>query len=272
LTAALRGVPTLVLEQNAVPGLTNRLLARFVRAAAITYDETRAYFGAKAFVTGNPVRAEFFTPRTDGPASAEPRLLILGGSQGAHAVNVAIVAAAPALVTANPRVRIVHQTGERDRTHVAHEYDRSGVTARVEAFLEGVADEMRAADLVICRAGATTLAELAATGRPAVIVPLPTATDDHQRRNARVLAEAGAAIAVEERDLGDGRLAHLVAELLADPARRLRMSAAMRRFATPPGCRSWRVDVARAHAPGALRRHWGYWHERYRGAAREPRL
>jgi UDP-N-acetylglucosamine--N-acetylmuramyl-(pentapeptide) pyrophosphoryl-undecaprenol N-acetylglucosamine transferase len=239
LTAALRGVPTLVLEQNAVPGLTNRLLARVVRAAAITYDETRAYFGAKAFVSGNPVRAEFFTPRADGPApDGPPCLLILGGSQGAHAVNLAVVAEASALLTAEPRLRIVHQTGERDRMHVAHEYERAGITARVEAFLEGVADEMRAATLVICRAGATTLAELAAAGRPAVIVPLPTATDDHQRRNARVLADAGAAIAVEERELGEGRLARLVAGLLADPARRREMSAAMRTFAKPDAAAS----------------------------------
>jgi UDP-N-acetylglucosamine--N-acetylmuramyl-(pentapeptide) pyrophosphoryl-undecaprenol N-acetylglucosamine transferase len=92
---------------------------------------------------------------------------------------------------------------------------------------------MRAADLVVCRAGATTLAELAATGRPAVLVPLPTATDDHQRRNANLLAAAGAAVAVEERDLGQGRLARLVADLLADPARRQSMSAAMRTFARP---------------------------------------
>jgi UDP-N-acetylglucosamine--N-acetylmuramyl-(pentapeptide) pyrophosphoryl-undecaprenol N-acetylglucosamine transferase len=234
LAAALRGIPTMVLEQNAMPGLTNRLLARVVRAAAITYDETRAYFGAKAFVSGNPVRAEFFTPRADGPAPDEPPcLLILGGSQGAHAVNLAVVAQASALLTAAPRLRIVHQTGERDRMHVAHEYERAGITARVEAFLEGVADEMRAATLVICRAGATTLAELAATGRPAVIVPLPTATDDHQRRNARVLAAAGAAIAVEERELGEGGLARLVAGLLANPARRREMSAAVRTFAKP---------------------------------------
>jgi UDP-N-acetylglucosamine--N-acetylmuramyl-(pentapeptide) pyrophosphoryl-undecaprenol N-acetylglucosamine transferase len=239
LIAALRGVPTLVLEQNAVPGLTNRLLSRVVRAAAITYDETRAYFGAKAFVSGNPVRAEFFTgpmardPAAAGEAGRPPRLLVLGGSQGAHAVNLAIVAEAAALFAAEPRLQLVHQTGERDRRPVTDEYERIGLTARVEAYLDGVADEMRAADVVVCRAGATTLAELAATGRPAIIVPLPTATDDHQRRNARVLAEAGAAIAAEERDLGAGRLAGLVAGLLADPNRRRAMSAAMRTFAQP---------------------------------------
>lgn len=239
LTAALRGVPTLVLEQNAVPGLTNRLLSWVVRAAAITYDETRAYFGAKAFVSGNPVRSEFFRDTVDDPAgearaaSRPPRVLILGGSQGAHAVNLAVLAEAPALVAAEPRLLLVHQTGERDRMHVAREYERAGIQARVEAFLDGVADEMRAADLVICRAGATTLAELAATGRPAVIVPLPTATDDHQRRNAGALAGAGAAIAIEQHELGGGRLAALVAGLLGDPERRQRMSAAMRTFAQP---------------------------------------
>ena len=240
LIAALRGVPTLVLEQNAVPGFTNRLLSRVVRAAAVTYEEARAYFGTKAFVSGNPVRPEFFQPADGGEAetSRPPRVLVLGGSQGAHAVNLAMLAEAPALVAAEPRVEIVHQTGERDRMHVVREYERAGVRARVEAFLEAVADEMRAADLVICRAGATSLSELAATGRPAILVPLPTATDDHQRRNAGVLAAAGAAIAVEERELGDGRLAALAAGLLADPGRRREMSAAMRGFAQPDAAAS----------------------------------
>jgi UDP-N-acetylglucosamine--N-acetylmuramyl-(pentapeptide) pyrophosphoryl-undecaprenol N-acetylglucosamine transferase len=235
LAAALRGVPTIVLEQNAVPGLTNRLLARWVRAAGVTYDETLTYFRGRGFVAGNPVRAEFLAggdrPVDEGPRA--PRVLILGGSQGAHAINVAMVAAAAELARRRPRVDVVHQTGEKDLAFVRAEYGRLDVPARAESFLDPVAREVIAADLVICRAGATTLAELAAAGRPAVLVPFPSATDDHQRRNARVLADAGAAVVVEERDLGGGTLAGVVTGLVGDPARLAAMSRAMRGFATP---------------------------------------
>ena len=233
LVAALRGIPTLVLEQNAVPGLTNRLLARVVRAAAVTYDETLHYFGGRGFVAGNPVRAEFFAVRSKLPDAPEPRrrVLVIGGSQGAHAINVAMATAAARLKTRVPDLEIVHQSGERDREATRASYDSAGLNARVETFFDAVADEMAAADLVVCRAGATSLAELAAMGRPAVIVPLPTATDDHQRRNARVLAEGGAAVMVEERDLTEDRLADVIADLLADSDRRAGMAVAMRTFA-----------------------------------------
>jgi UDP-N-acetylglucosamine--N-acetylmuramyl-(pentapeptide) pyrophosphoryl-undecaprenol N-acetylglucosamine transferase len=148
-------------------------------------------------------------------------------------VNLGVLAVLSSVRAAVPELQIVHQTGERDLAEVRTAYARAGIAARVEPFLEAMAAEMRAADLVICRAGATTLAELAATGRPAVIVPLPSAADDHQRRNARVLVEAGAAAMVEEREFGEGRLGRVAVELLADPDRRAAMSAAMRRLARP---------------------------------------
>lgn len=233
LLAALRGMATMVLEQNAVPGLTNRWLAPFVRAAAVTYDGTLSYFRGRGFVAGNPVRSEFFHG-ADGASGAShpPRVLTLGGSQGAHAINVAMVAAAPELVRRCPALEIVHQTGARDHAWVRDQYAAAGIPARVAPFLDAVAGEMIAADVVVSRAGATTLAELAALGRPAVLVPLPTATDDHQRRNAQVLCDGGAAVMVEERAL-TGQLAATVADLVADPARRAAMSAAMRGFAQP---------------------------------------
>jgi UDP-N-acetylglucosamine--N-acetylmuramyl-(pentapeptide) pyrophosphoryl-undecaprenol N-acetylglucosamine transferase len=232
MLAALRGIPTLVLEQNAVPGLTNRLLSRVVRAAAVTYEETLPFFGRRGFVSGNPVRAEFFsrTPRDTGTGR---RLLVLGGSQGAHAINVGVMQAAGALRRTVHELSVVHQTGERDLAPTREAYRAVGMDARVEPFLDGVAAEMAAATLVVCRAGATTLAELAAVGRPAVIIPLPTATDDHQRRNARVLADAGAAVMVEESELGGSRLANVIAELVADGPRLAAMADAMGRFAKP---------------------------------------
>lgn len=234
MTAALRGIPTLLLEQNSVPGLTNRRLARVVRAAALTYDDTSNYFGRRGFVTGNPVRPEFFTSAASPAAiSDRRRLLILGGSQGSHALNVACVAASPELVQRHPGLEVVHQTGQRELAAVREGYERAGISARAESFLDGVAGEMTGADVVVCRAGATTLAELAAVGRPAVLVPLPTATDDHQRKNAEVLVNAGAAVMLEEKHLNAETLAAVVAELLGDRERRARMSAAMRTLARP---------------------------------------
>jgi UDP-N-acetylglucosamine--N-acetylmuramyl-(pentapeptide) pyrophosphoryl-undecaprenol N-acetylglucosamine transferase len=232
LLAALRGIPTMVIEQNAVPGLTNRWLARVVRAAAVTYEDTLRFFGQRGFVAGNPVRAEFFTSDDVRP-DAGPRVLILGGSQGAHAINLAVVAAAPELARRFPGLALVHQTGERDRDAVREGYGHAGVPARAESFLDPVAGEMTAADLVICRAGATTLAELAASGRPAVLVPFPAATDDHQRKNARVLVEAGAAVMLEERELSGASLADAAARLLGDRAALAAMGRAMRGFARP---------------------------------------
>jgi len=238
LVAALRGIATLVLEQNAVPGLTNRLLARWVRAAAVTYDQTRSYFHGRAFVSGNPVRAEFFDAAKDPAGRAADgrraaRVLVLGGSQGAHVVNMAVVAAAPELARQFVGLELVHQTGERDLAAVREAYRHSGVAARAESFLDPVAREMTAADLVIGRAGATTLAELAAAGRPAVLVPFGAATDDHQRKNAAVLAAAGAAAVIDEREVSGPALASLVGRLLADPAGLEAMGRAMRGFARP---------------------------------------
>jgi len=239
LLAALRGIATMVLEQNAVPGLTNRLLAKRVRAAAVTYESTLPYFGGRGFVAGNPVRAEFFddarreTSNFEVRTSKFDRLLILGGSQGAHAINVAMVAAAPRLERTHAGLEIVHQTGVRDLESVRDAYRRDGVTARAESFLDLVAGEMIAADLVICRAGATTLAELAACGKPAVLVPFPGATDDHQRKNALVLAEAGAATLLDQRDLTGESLVAAISGLLADPDRLRAMAAAMKTFARP---------------------------------------
>jgi UDP-N-acetylglucosamine--N-acetylmuramyl-(pentapeptide) pyrophosphoryl-undecaprenol N-acetylglucosamine transferase len=240
LIAAMRGVPTMVLEQNAVPGLTNRWLAPFVRAAAVTYDGTLSYFRGRGFVAGNPVRPEFLQSRSAGEAaraSHPPRVLILGGSQGAHAINVAMVAAAPELVRRCPEMHILHQTGARDLEMVRRAYQDAGIPARAESFLDGVAGEMTRADVVVSRAGATTLAELAALGVPAVLVPFPSAADDHQRKNAEVLARAGAAILIEERTLAtdEGRavLTSAILSIAGEPETGAAMRAQMGTFAKP---------------------------------------
>lgn len=248
LVAALRGVPTMLLEQNAVPGLTNRLLARVVRAAAVTFDSTQAFFGAKAFVSGNPVRPEFFAAGPEQESvhhdqACVTRVLVVGGSQGAHAINVAMMESA-AMLAASPALRLVHQTGERDMEMVRAAYLKAGLPAIVEPYLDDMGQQLGHADVVVCRAGATTLAEIAAVGRAAIVIPLPTATDDHQRTNAESLAAVGAAEVLLQSDAGGGALASRILALAGDGARRRRMAAAARALARP--------DAARAIADRAM--------------------
>src|SRR5262245_49646568 len=249
--ASLRGVPTMLLEQNAVPGLTNRLLARRVRAAAVTYDSTRSFFGEKAFVSGNPVRPEFLA--TAGPqhewASDEQtsvaRILVFGGSQGAHAINVAMVEAAARLAADGAHLRVTHQTGERDVEMVRAAYRDAGFSAEVEPFLFDMGRQLRQADVVVCRAGATTLAEITAAGKAAILIPLPTATDDHQRKNAEALASAGGAEVVLQGDLTGAVLADRILALARDGERRRRLAATAFTLAWPDAAK---VIVDRALA------------------------
>ena len=231
--ASARGIPTLLLEQNAVAGLTNKLLAPLVRRVAVTYEASLKYFGKKAFVSGNPVRREFLEIDDAAIGARKVRVLVFGGSQGAHAINVAMVEAAPKLAAAADAVDVVCQTGVRDFDMVRAAFERSGLPGRVERFIDAIDREMSEAGLVVSRSGATTLAEVTAAGRPSILVPLPTATDDHQRHNALALERAGAAEVIEQRMLDGGVLADRILALAADPARRQAMSAAARRLAKP---------------------------------------
>lgn len=235
LLAALRRIPTLVLEQNAMPGFANRMLAHVVDAAAVTYEETRPWFGERAFVSGNPVRAGFFSPqpREDETGTRGQRVLVFGGSQGAHAINAAMAEAADALAACDPALAITHQTGDHDLTLVREAYARAGLRARVEPYLDAMDREMAWADLIVCRAGASTLAEVAAAGRAAVLVPLPTATDDHQRKNADALVRLGAAELLPQAELTGGVLAARIQALVRAPERREAMAEAVRRLARP---------------------------------------
>jgi len=259
LTAWLRRIPTMVLEQNAVPGLTNRSLARFVQAAAVTFDSTKAFFGEKGFVSGNPVRAEFVaetrdvrlepdtTYTTEAKADEQPsgvQVLVFGGSQGAHAINMAMVEAAPQLAVGSPRLRLTHQTGERDVEMVRAAYRAAGIQADVQPFFYDMGRRVAAADLIVCRAGATTIAEISAAAKPAILIPLPTATDDHQRKNAEALAAAGAAEVLLQADATGSVLASRIQALATDRDRRARLSAGARKFARP--------DAAKVIADRAL--------------------
>ncbi|HYE85190.1 MAG TPA: glycosyltransferase, partial [Vicinamibacterales bacterium] len=186
----------------------------------------------KPFDSVDRARALNLTQGKEASARDAGRVLVFGGSQGAHAINVAMVEAASRLAASGIRVAITHQTGERDLDLVRDAYRRAGVEARVEAFIFQIDREMKAADVVICRAGATTLAELAASGRPAVLVPLPNSADDHQRKNAEVFARSGAAVVIEEREL-PASLADVLTALVGDAGRRRSMSAAARTLARP---------------------------------------
>ena len=242
LVAALRGVPTMLLEQNAMPGLTNRLLARFVRAAAVAFESTKSMFGSKGFVSGNPVRPEFLKtvdPGAELSADGQPavRVLVFGGSQGAHAINVAMVEAAQELAAHGSGLRLTHQTGPRDREMVRAGYEQAGLAAEVESFYDDMGQKICRADLIVCRAGATTIAEITAAGKAAILVPLPTATDDHQGKNAAALAAVGAAEVLVQPMMNGHTLAHRIMTLAADPIARARMAAAARSLARPDAAR-----------------------------------
>ncbi len=229
--AVLLRVPTVAFEPNAVPGLANRLVGKHVSAAAVNFAPTTAYF-RNARVTGIPVRPEFFAvqPKTAGAR----RLLVFGGSQGARVLNEVMPPVAAKLLAGFPDLTIVHQAGGRHGESTTAAYMAAGVDfarATVQPYLDGMVEQIAAADVILCRSGASTVAELAAAGRAAVLVPFAAAADDHQRKNADVLVAAGAAVLVTEAELNPERVLAEISALLADEPRRLRMGAAARTLA-----------------------------------------
>jgi UDP-N-acetylglucosamine--N-acetylmuramyl-(pentapeptide) pyrophosphoryl-undecaprenol N-acetylglucosamine transferase len=230
LAARLLRVRTMVMEQNHFPGAVNRWLAPRVDAVCVPSEAARARLGGRGIVTGNPVRREFGSIGPP-PSGASLSLLVFGGSRGARSINRAAVDAIPSLARMTPPPRIVHQTGSEDEASVAAAYREYPGDHEVRSFLDDMPARLARADVAVCRAGATTLAELAAAGRPAILVPYPFAADDHQRLNAEAVAEAGAAVVLPDRDLDGSRLAEAVGALAADPARRREMGEAARKLA-----------------------------------------
>ena len=227
--AVLMRVPIVLLEQNAEPGLVTRLFAPFARRICVSFEETRGRLGRRAVWTGNPVRLPAMAPPPP-PAVAPLGLLVFGGSAGARRLNEVV----PEAVAASGQAfDVLHQTGERDREAVAERYRRRGIEAAVVGFIDDMAAAYARSDLVICRAGATTVAELAAFGRPSVLVPYPRAAGDHQRRNAEALVSAGAAWMVLDRELEPASLAELLRGAASDPARLRTMGERARRVGRP---------------------------------------
>lgn len=244
LAAAAARIPTAVLEQNSVPGITNRILGQVVRAVFGTFDHAARYFPAKKYrVVGNPVRRRIreALARTS-PQDAPAGVLVVGGSQGAHAVNLMISDAAILLASRGRALTLIHQTGQADLQAMTDKYREAGVEAEVSAFIEDMATAYRRAAVAVTRAGASTLSELALVGVPAVLIPLPHAADDHQRENARAFEAAGAARRVEQGSTTPEQLAAVLEEILSDPGLRAGMAQAALSLGRPDA----HADVANA--------------------------
>ncbi|MBI4479276.1 MAG: undecaprenyldiphospho-muramoylpentapeptide beta-N-acetylglucosaminyltransferase [Acidobacteria bacterium] len=233
LAAGWLGIPVAVLEPNAFPGLANRWAAPYVARALLAFPETASYFApGKAVVTGVPVRKEFFEVP---PTRHQPpyTVLVFGGSQGARTLNRAVVEALPFLAQAKEELLLLHQTGEKEYNLVREACAKHSVQAEVFPYTERMSEAFARADLVVCRAGANTVAELAAAGRAAILVPYPSAANQHQLRNAEVLVRIGAARLILNQDLNGERFFTAVRELLHNPAELERMETAIRRLAHP---------------------------------------
>jgi UDP-N-acetylglucosamine--N-acetylmuramyl-(pentapeptide) pyrophosphoryl-undecaprenol N-acetylglucosamine transferase len=239
MAAILLRIPTLAFEPNAAPGLANRLVGRWVTAAAVNFEETRRSF-RNAHVTGIPVRSEFFhiAPR---PASPTKRLLVFGGSQGARILNESLPQILFPLLRDTRGLTILHQSGPRAEAATRQAYLDTGTDEsrfQVSAYLDNMVDQFAAADLILCRSGASTVAELAAAGKPSLLIPFAAATDDHQRKNADVFVNANAAKMLLESELTAERLLQTLRSLLEAPASLAEMGLRARTLAHPDAVRT----------------------------------
>jgi UDP-N-acetylglucosamine--N-acetylmuramyl-(pentapeptide) pyrophosphoryl-undecaprenol N-acetylglucosamine transferase len=254
LVAWLMRIPTAVQEQNAIAGFTNRLLGKVVDAAFTAFPEAARHFGAKkVFQLGNPIRRKlmenFMRPQV---VHERPRVLVFGGSQGAHALNMRVMEALPHLADLRETIQITHQTGAKDREYVERGYRAVGFAPDVREFITDMSTAYAESDLVVCRAGATTLAELTVCKKPAILVPFPHAADNHQVVNAKSLVDAGAAVMIEEKDLTGEVLAHEIRRILQSPEARESMARSAGRLGSPQAAK----EIADVCAD-MVRRRWG---------------
>jgi UDP-N-acetylglucosamine--N-acetylmuramyl-(pentapeptide) pyrophosphoryl-undecaprenol N-acetylglucosamine transferase len=249
LAARGLGIRSFIHEQNAAPGLANKLLGRFVDGIFISMPESASFFDPKrTLMTGNPIRREIlwgFQERVRSVGDAFS-LLVFGGSAGAHRVNTALIEALPHLQGVKQRLRITHQTGEKDLERVREGYRSAGFQAQVGAFIDDMSAAYGAADLVICRAGATTIAEVTACGKGCIFIPFPHAADDHQRKNAESLLRRDAGLMILEEELTGEHLAGEILALMEDPERLARMERNARDLA--------QLDAAQAIVAAMVRK------------------
>lgn len=225
LAAHFMGIPTAIAEQNAVPGITNKILGNFADRIFVTYAQTQKFFSQKKVVlSGNPVRMSFVTGNFHSRDKKDYRqLLIFGGSQGAEAINKSVVDMLPQLQNMKDRIRILHQTGWQQMKAVEKAYQQYGIQAVVTDFIMDMADAYAQADLIVCRAGATSLAEITAAGKASILIPYPWAANDHQHKNALAMKAAGAAVVIPETELSNGKLFNVVDNILWDEKKLLQM-------------------------------------------------
>jgi UDP-N-acetylglucosamine--N-acetylmuramyl-(pentapeptide) pyrophosphoryl-undecaprenol N-acetylglucosamine transferase len=230
--AAMRGTARVIVEPNAYPGMANKAVAPFAQRIFLAFESAAASFDRqKVRVVGTPIRREFLAQAgqgEDSPVAGNRHLLVFGGSQGAKAINSAMLEGMASLVKRLPGLTVTHQTGEADYQRVRDAYGTLGVQARVVPFLYDMPAVLRTADLVVARAGAMTIAELTACGKPAILIPLPTAIYDHQMKNARAMEAAGGAIVLPQTDLTGSMLSESVSVILLDQRRLQTMSAKSR--------------------------------------------
>lgn len=228
LTAFAMRVKTAIAEQNAFPGLTNRMLGRFADRIFLTFPTSQRWFpNRRTVVTGNPIRSAFLAEKPS-DAKKDPRftILVFGGSQGAHRINRMVGEALEGLPHLKNRLRFIHQAGERDLDALTAVYRERGFAAEVFPFILDMAAAYGEADLLICRAGATSIAEMTAAGKASILIPFPFAVNDHQAQNAEILSRAGAAIVIAEKELSGSRLAEVIEQLYQNPGTLREMEAA----------------------------------------------
>jgi UDP-N-acetylglucosamine--N-acetylmuramyl-(pentapeptide) pyrophosphoryl-undecaprenol N-acetylglucosamine transferase len=252
LATWLLGIPNVIFEPNAAPGFTNKVLAHLAKRIATGYAVSAQALGKKAVVTGNPVREEFFAIEPRKPQKPF-RLLVTGGSQGALPVNRAFMEATELLAKRKSEMRIVHQTGERDYNNVRAAYARYEMDAEVAPFLSNMAERFAWADVIVCRAGAITAAEVAAAGRAAIFIPFGKATDSHQLRNAQEMTNAGAGRLIAEPELNAERLTKEIFSLLDQPGDIEALSTKARSLAHPNAAREI-VNLIEEAEPQASRK------------------
>jgi UDP-N-acetylglucosamine--N-acetylmuramyl-(pentapeptide) pyrophosphoryl-undecaprenol N-acetylglucosamine transferase len=264
--AFLMSIPTMILEQNSVPGLTNRILGKFVNTVCLTYQESIPFFPKeKTFLTGNPIRTYILKGSTEAGYrlfSLEPQLFTLfvfGGSSGARSINTALVEALNYLHDLKDKIQFLHQTGLKDYEKIREAYRMAGFKGTIAPFIYQMGEAYAVADVVVSRAGATTLAELTAIGKPAILVPYPFAAGNHQELNARKLREIGAAKVILDHELKGEVLADTVREMYMNRAIRTDMQRNSRSVGRPEACAKV-VDIAmslikQSSASGRIGRH-----------------
>ena len=233
-------VPTVIHEQNIVPGLTNRILAKIAKKVTVSFIASKKYFTRQeVIISGNPVREEILSLDRDSAIKTlelnknKITVLVLGGSSGAHTLNLAVIDSLDFLATVRDKIQIIHTTGLDDYELVRSAYQEKGYSARVARFMYDIENAYKSADLVICRAGATTLAEVTALGLPSIVVPYPFATDEHQKKNAQLLADNKAAIMILDRNVGGSKLSVEILNLIQDKKKLALMAANSRKLGKP---------------------------------------